>query len=100
MCFLADLRPRSSANKEQRPTIWESKNFTWPNIVSVIALDEPTAGVRGPYTVKLLDRASPRPQHREQAHLARPCVGPNDDEIRFAADNLKLLSRQSTPRVR
>src|SRR4029450_11951805 len=27
-CFLADLRPRSSANKEQRPTIWESKNFT------------------------------------------------------------------------
>src|SRR6266403_2312620 len=27
-CFLADLRPQSSANKEQRPTIWESKNFT------------------------------------------------------------------------
>src|SRR4030095_54819 len=26
--FLADLRPQSSANKEQRPTIWESKNFT------------------------------------------------------------------------
>ena len=33
-CFLADLRPQSSANKEQRPTIWESKNFKektkWP----------------------------------------------------------------------
>src|SRR4029450_7888993 len=27
-CFLADLRPHSSANKEQRPRIWESKNFT------------------------------------------------------------------------
>src|SRR6266545_1187084 len=27
-CFLADLRPQSSANKEQRPTIYESKNFT------------------------------------------------------------------------
>src|ERR1043166_5086032 len=27
-CFLADLGPQSSANKEQRPTIWESKNFT------------------------------------------------------------------------
>src|SRR5206468_4961764 len=26
-CFLADLRPQSSANKEQRPTIYESKNF-------------------------------------------------------------------------
>src|SRR4030095_15094431 len=27
-CFLADLQPPSSANKEQRRTIWESKNFT------------------------------------------------------------------------
>src|SRR5438477_2293037 len=27
-CFLADLRTQSSANKEQRPTIYESKNFT------------------------------------------------------------------------
>src|SRR6185436_6485958 len=27
-CFLADLRPQSSANKEQRPAICESKNFT------------------------------------------------------------------------
>src|SRR4030095_5353847 len=27
-CFLADPQPQSSANKEQRPTIWESKNFT------------------------------------------------------------------------
>src|SRR6266540_3733441 len=27
-CFLVDLRPQSSANKEQRPTIYESKNFT------------------------------------------------------------------------
>jgi hypothetical protein len=27
-CFLADLRPQSSANKEQGPTIWESKDFT------------------------------------------------------------------------
>src|SRR5213596_3700184 len=26
-CFLADLRPQSSANKEQRPRIYESKNF-------------------------------------------------------------------------
>src|SRR4029453_13476580 len=26
-CFLADLPPQSSANKEQRPTIYESKNF-------------------------------------------------------------------------
>src|SRR4029453_13176521 len=26
-CFLADLPPQSSANKEQRPTISESKNF-------------------------------------------------------------------------
>src|SRR5207237_6966775 len=26
-CFLADLQPQSSANKEQRPTIWESKNY-------------------------------------------------------------------------
>src|SRR6266496_2035286 len=26
-CFLADLRPQSSANKEQPPTIYESKNF-------------------------------------------------------------------------
>ena len=28
-CFLADLQPQSSANKEQRLRIWESKNFTW-----------------------------------------------------------------------
>src|SRR6266496_2671291 len=28
VCFLADLPPQSSANKEQRPRIWESKNFT------------------------------------------------------------------------
>src|SRR4030095_16997683 len=27
-CFLADPQPQSSANKEQRPAIWESKNFT------------------------------------------------------------------------
>src|SRR5947207_6174259 len=27
-CFLADLHPQSLANKEQRPAIWESKNFT------------------------------------------------------------------------
>src|ERR1044071_5074559 len=27
-CFLADLRPQSSANKEQRPTLYESKNFS------------------------------------------------------------------------
>src|SRR4029450_9717301 len=27
-CFLADLRPQSSANTEPRPTIYESKNFT------------------------------------------------------------------------
>src|SRR4051812_38850715 len=26
-CFLADLQPQSSANKEQRPRIWESKNY-------------------------------------------------------------------------
>src|SRR5437762_11710345 len=26
-CFLADLQPQSSANKEQRPTIYESKNY-------------------------------------------------------------------------
>src|SRR5436190_8883522 len=26
-CFLADLQLQSSANKEQRPTIWESKNY-------------------------------------------------------------------------
>src|SRR6266487_2968715 len=26
-CSLADLQPQSSANKEQRPTIYESKNF-------------------------------------------------------------------------
>src|SRR5437762_4850822 len=28
VCFLADLRTQSSANKEQRPKIYESKNFT------------------------------------------------------------------------
>src|SRR6266576_5111239 len=28
VCFLADLRTQSSANKEQCPTIYESKNFT------------------------------------------------------------------------
>src|SRR4029453_10663318 len=27
-CFLADLQPPSSANKEQRIRVWESKNFT------------------------------------------------------------------------
>src|SRR5437588_4638526 len=27
-CVLADLQPQSSANKEQRPQIYESKNFT------------------------------------------------------------------------
>src|SRR6266540_4123273 len=34
-CFLADLRPQSSANKEQRPTIYESKNFAWRRTGSV-----------------------------------------------------------------
>src|SRR5262245_25151827 len=42
VCFLADLRPQSSANKEQPPRIWESKNFTRPTALGWPSSDDLT----------------------------------------------------------
>jgi hypothetical protein len=82
---VADLRPQSSANKEQRPTIWESKNFTYPASLGSLRFDKPTIRRTVPTRLKLLDRVSTRPQESEETVWPAHMSGAGDDEIRFTA---------------